>query len=105
MTLCVLVVYADFIVEDGVEAHIFEAGNLLHIAEIVAVTLAQRHDGALGTEHFLPEVGERMGGGGGIDHDDIRVRINLGMWCRRGNQGGDQNGKTQTNEEGKRSPS
>src|SRR5713101_4361700 len=71
MTLCVLVVYAEFIMEDGMEAHIFEAGNLLHIAEIVAITLAQRHDGTLGPKHFLPEVGEGTCGGGGIDLDYI----------------------------------
>ena len=67
MALGILVVDSNFIVEDGVEAHVLEAGNLLYIAEIVAIALAQRHDGALGAKHVLPEMGERMGGGGGVD--------------------------------------
>ncbi len=63
MTLGVFVVDSNLIMKNGMEAHVLEAGNLLHIAEIVAITLAQSDDGALGAEHVLPEVGERMRGG------------------------------------------
>src|SRR5450755_3065010 len=73
MTLSVFVVDSDFIVEDGMEAHILEVSNLLHIAKIVAITLPQAQDGAPGTEHLLPEVRERMAGGGGVDDDNPEV--------------------------------
>src|ERR1035437_8046864 len=78
MSLGVLVVDSDFIMKDGVEAHVFEAGNLLYIAEIVAIALAQRHDAALGAEQVLPEMGERTGGGGGVDDHGFRI-----LWALR----------------------
>jgi len=39
----------------------------LHGAEVVAVALTQRKDGAAGAEHLFPEVGEWCGLGVGVD--------------------------------------
>jgi hypothetical protein len=83
MSLGVFVVDSDFIVEDGVEADVLEAGNLLYISEIVAVALAQSHDGALGAEHLLPEVGEGVSGGGGVDLNHIGARCSRGGLCKQ----------------------
>ena len=58
----VFVVEADFVVKDGVEADVFEIGGLLYLAQVAAVTVAERQDGAAGAEHLLPEMREGMGG-------------------------------------------
>ena len=42
MALGIFVIDSDFVVKDGVEAHVFESGNLLDLAEIVAIAIAQR---------------------------------------------------------------
>ncbi len=74
MPLGVLVINSDFIMEDGMEAHVLETGDLFYVAEIVAITLAQSQDGAAGAEHLLPEMGKRMSRGGGIDDHYARIR-------------------------------
>src|SRR2546426_10056060 len=49
-----------FVMENGVETDVFEAGDALHFAEIAAITLAQRDDGPFGTEHALPKMWKGM---------------------------------------------
>ena len=76
IALRVLVIHANFILEDGMEANIFEAGDLLDVAQVAAVALAQAQNGAAGTEHLLPEMRERMSGSLAINNDDV---IALGL--------------------------
>ena len=52
----VLVIHADFVVKDGVEPDVLEAGRLLDLAQIAPVALAERQDRASRSEHPLPEV-------------------------------------------------
>src|SRR5260370_33197988 len=54
----VFVVEAGFIVEDGMEAVVFKAGDALGFTQVVAVALAKAKDGAPRPKHFSPEVGE-----------------------------------------------
>src|SRR5262245_51002399 len=53
-----LVVDADFVVEDGVEAYIFEAGGRFDVAKIAPIVLSQRENGATGSKHPFPEMRE-----------------------------------------------
>src|SRR5271170_5499661 len=73
MSLRVLIVHPDFIMEDGMEAYVLEAGNLLDLAKIATIAIAQRENGASGAEHFLPEVGEGASGCCGVDLDHSRI--------------------------------
>ena len=64
MAMLVLVIDADFVMENGMEAHIFEACDLLYLVEIAAVILSQSYDGVLGTKHLLMTGdGEKPDGG------------------------------------------
>ena len=65
----IFVVDADFVVQDGVEADVFEIGGLLHFAQVAAIAFAQTQDRPAGAEHLFPEMGEGMSGGSGIDFD------------------------------------
>lgn len=56
----VFVVNAYFIVEDGVEADVFDVRGGFHFAQVVAIALAQGEDGAAGAEHLFPEVREGL---------------------------------------------
>src|SRR6266849_184573 len=58
LTVFVLVVEAGLVVEDGVKADVFEAGDAAGFAKVVAVAFTKRDDAAFGAEHFLPKVGE-----------------------------------------------
>src|SRR5271166_2422824 len=53
-TVFVFVVNADFVVEDRVEAHVLQAGDLLDFAQIAAPGIAQGENGAARTENLLP---------------------------------------------------
>ncbi len=69
IALGVFVVDADVVIHDGVEADVLEVGDLLHGLHVVAIALAHGEDGAAGTEHLLPEMGERRGGSMRVDSD------------------------------------
>ena len=43
-----------------------EVGDLLHLAQIAAIALAQGEDRAAGAEHLLPEMREGMSRGCGV---------------------------------------
>src|SRR5579872_3592343 len=73
-SLLVFVVDTDLIVKNGVEADVFEIGDLPYVVKIVAIAFAQGEDGASGAEHFLPEMRKRVGRGRGVDDDDLRRR-------------------------------
>ena len=60
VAVLVFVVDADFVMQDGVKAHILEICYLLYRAQVVAIALAQRENGAPRTEHLFPEVWERV---------------------------------------------
>src|SRR5271168_636179 len=78
----VFVVEAEFVVEDSVEADVVEAGDALGFAEVAAIAVAEGEDGAAGAEHFFPEVWEGMGGGVGVDFDDLRGGLRRGGGLR-----------------------
>ncbi len=80
VALCVLAVDAILIVEDGVEADVAKAGDLLYLAQIVAVAFAQRKNGAAGAEHLLPVVWKGRGRCVNVD-DDRHVRLARGPCC------------------------
>ncbi len=69
IALRILVVDADFVMKDGVKAHVIEVGDLLYGAEIVAIAFAQRENGAAGAEGTFPEVRKGRGRRLGIDDD------------------------------------
>ena len=72
----VLVVQADFVVENRVETNVIEIGDGLHLAQIVTVTFAQREYGAARAEHLLPEMREGMRGSLRVNLDYLgRLRI------------------------------
>ena len=56
--MLVLVIDPDFVMQDGMKAHVLKISDLLDRAKIVAVAIAQRQDGASGAEHLLPEMRE-----------------------------------------------
>ena len=84
--MLVLVIDSDFIMQDGVKAHVFEICYLLHGAKVVVVAIAQGEDGAAGAKHLFPEVRKGgcwraginlnlllcTGGGGAQKHDDCQ---------------------------------
>src|SRR5712664_4768930 len=53
----VFVVNADFVMEDGVEAHVFESGDALRLAQIVEIAFAKGEDVATGCENMFPQTG------------------------------------------------
>ena len=67
--MLVFAVDADLVIEDGVEAHIAEVGDLLYLAQIVAVAFAHAEHRAAGAEHLLPEVRKGFGRRAGVDRD------------------------------------
>src|SRR6266478_603634 len=83
----VLIVQANLVMEDGMEADVFKAGDAFGFAEVVAVAFAQRQDSAAGAKHFFPEVREWMRGGPGIHFDSLRwgsrLCANRGQWKSR----------------------
>src|SRR5581483_4522294 len=85
-TLSILVVNADFIVQDSVKAHVFEPCDPLHIAKVLPVAIAQAQGGTTGAEHRLPEMGEQVSLGRGINRDSSSTGACL---CGCGT-GGDQ---------------
>ena len=69
--MLVFVVDADLVVEDGVEADVLEVGDLVDGANVVAIGLAEGEDGAAGAEDLFPEMGQRGGGGVGVNFDAL----------------------------------
>ena len=67
--LAIGIVEADLVLEDAVETDGLEVGGLLHGAQVFAIALAQREDGATGAEGLLPEMRERSCGGFCVDDD------------------------------------
>jgi hypothetical protein len=68
----VLVVDAEFIVENGVEADVAEIGDLFHFVKVVAVGFAKGKDGAAGAEGLFPEMGKGSGFSVEIDDEGLR---------------------------------
>ena len=56
----VFVVNAYFVVEDCVEADVFEICGGFYFAQVIAIALAEGEDRAAGAEHLFPEVGEGL---------------------------------------------
>jgi len=50
----VFVIEAGFIMENGVEADVFEPGDALRFAEVIAVAVAKAQNSAPRTKHFFP---------------------------------------------------
>ena len=73
------IVEADLIIEDAVEADRLEVRRLLHGAQVIAIALTQRQDGAAGAEGLLPEVREWRSRGLRIDVDVLRLSRCLGV--------------------------
>jgi hypothetical protein len=69
VAVLVFVVDSELIVQDGVEANVFEVGDLFYGFEVVEIALTKHESAAAGAEHLLPEVGKGSGGGVGIDLD------------------------------------
>ena len=65
----ILIVEPGFVVENSVEADVLEAGRLLHLAQVLAIGVAQAQNRASRPEHLLPEVWKWMARRGGIDFD------------------------------------
>src|SRR6202140_3556004 len=68
----VLVVNADLVMENGVEADVLETGDALGFAQIVAIAVAKRKNGAAGAKNFFPEMREGMGSCFGVDRNVFR---------------------------------
>ena len=69
--MLIFCVNTDLVIENAMEANIAKIGYLLYRTEIITVALSQRQNGATGSEHLLPEVGEGRGPGLGVDLDDL----------------------------------
>src|SRR3984957_8635771 len=52
----------DFVMEDGVEANVFEIGCGLYLAQVASIAVAQTENGAARSEHLFPEMRKWMGG-------------------------------------------
>ncbi len=68
--------------EDGVESNVFETGNALGFAQIIAVALAQAQDGPPGSKHFFPKVWERMRRSCGVNLDGFRNCLRMSSRLR-----------------------
>jgi hypothetical protein len=77
VSMLVLVVDTDLVVQDCVETNVAEIGYFFYGAKVFTIVFAQCEDGASGAEHLLPEVRERSGGCVGVDGDDF-----IGDWLR-----------------------
>ncbi len=89
----IFVVQANFVVEDGVEADVFEAGGLLYLAQVAAVIVAKRQHSAAGAEHLFPEVREGVSRSSEVDLYGFARRLGLGRnrECEYKNTCRDQN--------------
>src|SRR5437868_3405645 len=65
----IFVVDANFILKDGVEPDVIEICDSLGLAQVMAIAVAERKNGATGAEHFFPEMRQGAGWCGGIDLD------------------------------------
>ncbi len=63
----IFVVDAHFVVENRMEAHVFEIRGGLHRIQILAIAVAQRQNRAAGAKHFFPEMWEGRSWPVGID--------------------------------------
>src|SRR5712692_9922981 len=77
LAIVVLIVQANFVMEDGVETNVFECGDAFRFAEVVAVAFAESDDAALRTKHSFPEMRERMGRSRSINLDGLCGRSGL----------------------------
>src|ERR1700683_2565351 len=77
LTVLVLAVHANFIMEDAMEANIAEIGGLPNLAKIFSVIVAKGENRAAGAEHLLPEVRERRHGRAGIKHNLLRRGLRM----------------------------
>ena len=55
IAVLILVVYADLVVQNGMESHVLEIRDLLHRAQVIAIALAQAQNRASGTKHLFPQ--------------------------------------------------
>src|SRR5262249_12096589 len=69
VALLILVIEPDFVMEDGMKAHVLEICYLLDRPQVVSVAFAERQDGATGAEHLLPEMREGCGLRRGVNLD------------------------------------
>src|SRR5271170_7667058 len=75
--MLVFVVDTNFIVQDGVEAHIAEIRDRLHRVQILEITVPERQDGTAGPKHLFPKMWKRRG---------CSVRVNSNLLLRRCDQ-------------------
>ena len=57
------------------EADVLEVSDLFDGAQVVAITVAEREDGAAGAEDLFPEMGKGGGRGVGVNRDVLRVDV------------------------------
>ncbi len=58
VAVLILVIDPDFVMQDGMKAHVLKIRYLLYRAQVVAIAIAQGQDRAAGAKHLLPEMGE-----------------------------------------------
>src|SRR6185437_16432446 len=71
LAVAILVVNANIVVQNRVEADVLKLGGFLHLAEVGVIVLAQTQHGAPGAEHLLPEVREWMRRRAWIERDGL----------------------------------
>src|SRR5579863_993482 len=71
--LLVLAIHAHFIMKDGVKTYVLKICDLLHVAQISPITLAQAENGSSRTEYLFPKMGERTRWGIGVNDDGFRI--------------------------------
>src|SRR5580700_251190 len=84
MSLAILIVHTDLIVENCVEADILEVCDPLHVTQVLTIAVAERKYSPSRAEHLFPKMRERMRGSVRVNDDRNRLRIALGICCRNG---------------------
>jgi hypothetical protein len=67
ISLLVLVVNANFVMQDVMKTYVAEFCDSFYLAQIAAIALPQREYRSPGTERLLPEMRERMARSASID--------------------------------------
>jgi hypothetical protein len=84
MSLAILIVHANFIVKNCVEANILEVRDPLYVAQVLTIAIPEGKHGPSRAEHLLPEMREGMGRSVRVNADCNRLRIVLGIPGRNG---------------------
>src|SRR6185437_10927946 len=87
LSVCVLAVDPDVVIQDRVEAHVAELRYALHFTQVAAIAVAQAEDCAAGAEHLLPKMRKRMVGSRSVDNNGLRCLFLSGSGEWRQTQG------------------